>query len=130
MDVATGILSILLGGGILTFIQFLISRHDAKYGKNQEILNEIKTLSGRVKKIEESLEERDAVMARTNILRFQDEMYNGMKHAQESFEQIMDSIEEYERYCSTHPTFTNGRTKTASRFISSEYERLFREHKL
>lgn len=123
-------ISVLIGGGILTFIQFLISRHDRKHDKQEEILNEIKGLSGRVSQLEESLDEREAVQARTQILRFKDELYCGMEHSEEYFEQILDSIEIYNQFCSEHPKFANGRTKTAASYIRSEYDRLFKAHKL
>ena len=71
MDITT-LVSLLAGGGILTFVQFLISRYDKKHDKNEEVLSELRTLSGRVENIEKSLDERDAVLARTHILRFMD----------------------------------------------------------
>ena len=108
MTQITTIISVLIGGGILGFIQFLISRHDNKEDKEDSILSAIKDLSGRVERIENSLDERDAVLARTHILRFKDELYNGIHH----------------------PKFANGRTKAAAEYIRQEYDRLFKEHKL
>lgn len=129
MDMTT-LLSLLAGGGILTFVQFLISRHDQKVGKKDEVLSAINTLSDRVEKIEKSLDERDAVLARTHILRFRDELYNNINHSQEYFEQTLDDIETYNQFCTDHPKFANGRTKAASDYIRSEYDRLFKAHKL
>ena len=126
----TTLLSLLAGGGILTFVQFLISRHDQKVGKKDEVLSAINTLSDRVEKIEKSLDERDAVLARTHILRFRDELYNNINHSQEYFEQTLDDIETYNQFCTDHPKFANGRTKAASDYIRSEYDRLFKAHKL
>lgn len=124
------IFSILLGGGILTFVQFLINRHDSKNDKEDSILSAIKTLSGRVERIEQSLDERDAILARTHILRFKDELYNDIKHSQEYFEQTLDDIQTYDQFCSEHPKFANGRTKAAAKYIQDEYDRLFKAHKL
>jgi len=129
MDITT-LLSLLAGGGILTFVQFLISRHDQKVGKKDDFLSAIKTLSDRVEKIEKSLDERDAVLARTHILRFSDELYNGVKHSQEYFQQQLDDIQTYDLFCSEHPKFANGRTKAAAKYIQDEYDRLFKAHKL
>ena len=122
--------SLLAGGGILTFVQFLISRYDQKHDKNAEVLTEIKNLSNRVEQIEQSLDERDAVLARTHILRFRDELYNNIKHSKEYFEQTLDDIQTYDMFCSQHPKFANGRTRAAADYIRSEYDRLFKEHKL
>lgn len=126
----TTIISVLIGGGILGFVQFLITRKDSKQDKESAILSEIKTLSGRVERIENSLDERDAVLARTHILRFQDELYNNVKHSKEYFEQTLDDIQTYNQFCNDNPKFANGRTKAAAKFIQDEYDRLFKEHKL
>ena len=126
----TTIISVLIGGGILGFVQFLITRKDSKQDKESAILSEIKTLSGRVERIENSLDERDAVLARTHILRFQDELYNNVKHSKEYFEQTLDDIQTYNQFCNDSPKFANGRTKAAAKFIQDEYDRLFKEHKL
>ena len=122
--------SVLLGGGILTFVQFLISRHDQKHDKTVGIYERLEELSAKVDKVEASLDERDAVLARTHILRFCDECYNGMKHSQEYFLQQLDDIETYNQFCDAHPQFANGRTKAAAEYIRDEYDRLFKAHKL
>ena len=124
------ILGFVLGGGFLTFVQFLISRHDNKMNKEDSILDAIKTLSDRVERIENSLDERDAVLARTHILRFQDELYNDVKHSKEYFEHTLDDIQTYDRFCADNPKFANGRTKAAAKYIQDEYDRLFKAHKL
>lgn len=122
--------SLLAGGGILTFIQFLISRYDNKHDKTKGIIDQLNELSEKVDKVEASLDERDAVLARTHILRFRDELYNNIDHSQEYFEQTLDDIETYNQFCADHPKFANGRTKAASDYIRSEYDRLFKAHKL
>lgn len=124
------VLGFVLGGGFLTFVQFMISRHDNKMDKEDNILDAIKTLSDRVERIENSLDERDAVLARTHILRFQDELYNDVKHSKEYFEQTLDDIQTYDRFCADNPKFANGRTKAAAKYIQDEYDRLFKAHKL
>ena len=124
------VLGFVLGGGFLTFVQFMISRHDNKMDKEDSILDAIKALSDRVERIENSLDERDAVLARTHILRFKDELYNGIKHSAEYFEQTLDDIQTYDQFCKDHPKFANGRTKAAAKYIQDEYDRLFKAHKL
>ena len=122
--------SVLLGGGILTFVQFLISRHDKKHDQTVGILERIDALAVKIDKVEASLDERDAVLARTHILRFRDELYNDIRHSQEYFEQTLDDIQTYDLFCSEHPKFANGRTKAAAKYIQDEYDRLFKAHKL
>lgn len=126
------VLGFLLGGGFLTFIQFLINRHDKKKDKNDAVLSAISTLSDRVSRIEDTLDQREAVLARTHILRFKDEIYNNgpSAHSLEYYEQTLDDIETYNQFCIEHPKFANGRTKAAAEYIKSEYDRLTEEHKL
>lgn len=129
MDI-NAIIGFLVGGSFLTFVQYMITRHDRKKDQNNAVLSAISTLSERVEKIENSLDERDAVLARTHILRFSDELYNGVKHSQEYFQQQLDDIETYNQFCERTPRFANGRTKAAAKYIQDEYDRLFKAHKL
>lgn len=127
---AENLLFVLIGGGLLTFIQFLISRHDSKHDLTKDILKALSDTNTRLSALEKAVEEDKAVQSRTKILRFKDELYNNIDHSQEYFEQILDDCESYNRYCSEHPDFANGRTKTAAEYIKSEYLRLFQAHKL
>lgn len=123
------ILTFIGGGSFLAFLQFLITRHDNKKGKQAEILNAISKLSGEVERVKEDADRRDAVQARTNILRFHDELYNQIAHSKEYFEQTLDDIKVYNKFCAGHTDFANGRTEAASKYIQKEYDRLFEEHK-
>lgn len=137
MNVLTSIASILVGGGILAFIQFLITRYDKKHDRLKEVLDAVKGVKADVDAVRSDVDSvrteasrRDAILSRTHILRFRDELYNDIKHTSEYFEQTLDDIEVYEQYCETHPGFANGRTKAAAKYIREEYERLFKAHKL
>lgn len=126
------ILGFILGGGFLTFIQYLITRHDQKHDQSNAILERLNALDTKVGKIEASLDERDAILARTHILRFKDELYNNgaESHSLEYYEQTLDDIQTYDQFCNEHPKFANGRTKAAAKYIRDEYDRLTQEHKL
>lgn len=80
--------------------------------------------------IRDTIEEREAVLARTHILRFNDELLNEIHHTNEYFLQTLDDIKTYDNYCLKHPGFTNGRTLQATENIKRTYERLFDKHKL
>lgn len=127
---AENLLFVLIGGGLLTFIQFLINRHDSKNDRTKDILRAVADTNTRLSALETSFEQDKAVQARTKILRFKDELYNNIDHSQEYFEQVLDDIEAYDQYCNQHPDFANGRTKTAAKYINDEYLRLFKAHKL
>ena len=123
-DVITIILSILSSGTIFTLIQFLITRHDNKKNKTDQkldnITDNIADLRKDVKEVFNGLEEHKAKLARTHILRFADELRNGMKHSDEYFRQQIQDIDTYNNYCDLHPEFANGLTKMASRLIEEE----------
>lgn len=100
---------------------------------NKEVLNEISTLKSRVDALDERAQqsealqsERDAKTARTNILRFGDEIRIGTRHSKESFDEILSDITEYESYCTTHQDFKNNRTKSTEKIIIEVYEHCLR----
>lgn len=130
MNTWTTVIGFILGGSFLTFLQFLINRHDNKQDKNDAVLSAIKELDGRVERIEKSLDERDAVLARTHILRFSDDIYNGINHSKEYYDQTLDDLKTYTKYCESNPGFANGRTEKAGEYIQKEYDRLIEAHKL
>lgn len=119
-----------MGGALIGLIQFLIQRKDAKADKHDDVMNAINKLTEEVQDIRHDQRERDAVLARTHILRFNDELYNGIHHTREYFDQTIDDIKTYEKFCEENPEFSNGRTEQASVFIRDEYERLYKERKL
>jgi hypothetical protein len=124
------IISVLLGGGLLGFVQFLISRSDLRHDKMNDVLEAIRQLKTELKELRDDTERQGAVLARTHILRFSDELYNEVKHSKEYFDQTLDDIRTYEDYCKHNEDFANGRTEVAAKYIKAEYERLMKEHKL
>lgn len=124
------VISVLIGGGLLGFIQFLINRHDKKNDRLEEVLGAIQQIKKELKELKEDTGRQSAVLARTHILRFADELYNNVRHSKEYFDQTLDDIKTYEEYCKQNSDFANGRTEVAAKYIKSEYERLLKEHKL
>ena len=133
-------IGILLGGGILTFIQFLISRSDSKDEKDNEVLKKLDENNKEINKIQEDnkkefkkvwefLRESDAIDRRNRILDFNDELLENKNHSHDRFLNILDDIREYDEYCNTHPDFPNGRTIQASTNIKKVYDRLFDKRK-
>ena len=114
----------LIGGGVLGFIQYLISRHDKKKETQNETLSIVKKLAKRMDKLESKQEQRDALSCRNHILRFNDELMNNIDHSHEYFMEMMDDIEAYNKYCDGHPEFKNGRTVQAAKNIKYVYNKL------
>lgn len=69
-------------------------------------------------------EDDNARNRRTRILRFYDEMCEGRKHSENHFEDILDDIDEYEKYCDAHPTYRNNRGHIAMEYIKTTYDKL------
>ena len=73
-ETVLGVVAALLSATALwDFIKFLISRKDAKQASNNDLRKAIETLSDKV-------DRNQAILARTHILRFDDELLNDIKH--------------------------------------------------
>ena len=102
---------------IWDFIKFLISRKDGKESELGGIKKAIETLSDKV-------DRNQAILARTHILRFDDELINGVEHSKEYFSQQLQDIDTYEAYCAIHPDFKNNYAVIASEHIKKTYKEL------
>lgn len=69
-------------------------------------------------------EEHRAKQCRYRILRFYDELCEGRLHSESHFEDVLDDIDYYERYCDSHPEFKNSRGKTAMAYIRETYHKV------
>ena len=136
MDLFTTLIGVLLGGGVLAFVQFLIQRNDSKHDKMEEVNKSIRALSEDMKERFDILDskidtvnakgdERFAVSSRVRILRFEDELQEKRKHSKDSWDQAMSDIDYYENYCQAHPKFKNNQTVATVEHIKHGYsERL------
>lgn len=117
-DLFITFLTTLMGSAaFFSFVTFLITRRDKKKDRTDAIEKKIDLLTARE-------DERDARMSRSNILRFEDEIENGLKHSRESFRNIFEDMDRYEAYCSEHTNFRNSYTVEASAHIKHVYVRL------
>lgn len=73
--------------------------------------------------IKEDDDER-ARSQRYRILMFYDEMCENKSHSESHFEDILEDIDEYEKYCDLHPDFKNNRGKVAMEYITEVYKKL------
>lgn len=69
-------------------------------------------------------EEAKAKSQRYRILRFYDEVCEGRRHSESHFEDILDDIDEYEKYCDAHSDFKNSRGHLAMQYIRDTYSRV------
>lgn len=113
------VLAIIGSNAFFSFLQFVITRQDNKKGIEKQI-----------KRISQKIDENSAVLARTHILRFSDELKNGIEHSAEYFRQQLDDCDTYEKYCERNPDFKNSYTMVANKYIKETFERLTRESKI
>lgn len=93
------------------------------FSKMDELERQVNIIGDNQKKLEDQAEERDAINCRIRILGFADELRTHTKHSQESFEQVLEDIDVYEKYCDSHPEFKNNRTVRAKERIKTTYDR-------
>ena len=112
------IIAIIGSGALFTFIQFLITRYDTKKGIEKKLDD-----------LSERLDRDKAIEARNHILRFSDEIRNGIAHSEDYFKQMLIDCDIYEKYCFEHPNFSNGLTQMASEHIKETFREIYRGEK-
>lgn len=93
------------------------------------IESKIDKITEKVDSLERQANEDKAVQARTHILRFADELYYDDKHhSKEYFDDMLEDIDKYEKYCKKHPEFTNNKTVMSTKRIKEMYAQLMETH--
>ena len=121
------IIGLILGcNGIFSVILALLNR---KWSKKDSMKTGMDELNSKVDKLAATLDahikedrENDIRLARRDILRFNDEVRRGTSHTAESFDDILEAIDAYEHYCSTHPDFENNKAHLAIQNIKRVYQ--------
>lgn len=114
------VVAVLASSGLWGIIQYLISRRD----KTAEKLDKLTDL---VQEVSDRVDTTNATNARTRILRFDDELINGVHHSKEYFQQILEEIDTYEVYCGKHPDYKNSACTLAIEHIRHIYTKLLEE---
>lgn len=118
METTATIIGAIVGSnGLFALLTFLLQRHDSKKNGIQKMNEQLAALNSKV-------DENAAVLARTHILRFSDELQNGIVHSQEYFRQQMDDCDTYDKYCARNPGFQNSYTVLAEQHIKETYKHL------
>lgn len=114
------------GGGIVLILLTIIQLAPIKVNPWSKIARAI----GRAMNVEimDKLNESEATDARYRILRFDDEIRHHVKHTEEHFNQIMGDIDEYERYCRSHPNYKNSKAVLAIENTRRTYEKCRQEN--
>lgn len=102
---------------------------------NGEVMTELKSVRDDLDGVHKELdtmksteERRDADAARNRILRFDDELRLKIDHSEEFFNQILDDINFYKTYCSSHD-YPNAKAESAMQNIEEVYRVCKRDNK-
>lgn len=126
----------LLGAALATVIEVApIKVHPWKWlgrwiGRaiNGELMEKVDQLEQDIKQLDHDAGERNAKAARARVLRFGDELIHDVRHSKEHFDDILQDITEYEKYCDEHPEFENDRMQLTALKIKDTYKKCWEEH--
>ena len=88
----------------------------------------IESVSNKLDALEKKVDENQATNIRVRILHFEDAIQEGKHHSKDSWNQVMDDIERYERYTADHPKFKNNITVASITHIKKMYGELLEQH--
>lgn len=130
-------LAILGSTAVWQTVTWFVDRYDKRKTSKEDIFKEVekvneevKKIGGKVDSLALKVDENQAILSRTHILRFSDEIRNGVTHSNDYWRQQMQDCDTYERFCQEHPDFKNNYTDLANRYIKDTYEELLKEHKI
>lgn len=109
--------------------------HQQSIDIRASLAGDIKSLGDKLDAANRALEklhtennENKAMSYRYRILRFDDEIRHGTKHSKEHFDQIIEDVDAYEKYCDKHPDYENNKAVLAIENIKTTYKRCASEH--
>lgn len=129
----------LLTGGGFTLLGMVLKRRWETKDKKDVTASAIASLGDKIDKNQKLImdelakdradnEEYRIKMCRQRILQFNDEIYRGVRHTKESFDDVIaEGIDVYEDYCKTHPTFPNFKAEAAIENIKETYKKCLKE---
>ena len=117
-----------LGSSVLTvIINRVFNILDRKKDKQDQIISEINEMKSELYKHIEDDEKHRADMSRARILRFSDELRRGISHSEESFNNILEDIDNYISYCTQHESvYINSKANAAIRNIKTTHDKCIR----
>lgn len=106
-----------------------------KWKKDDQSAGKLDAISTEVQSVKSTLTahiatdaEADAKQARRRIIDFSDECRRGTRHSEEHFDNVLEDIDAYEKYCAAHPQFENRKAVQSIRFIVEIYDECKRKN--
>ena len=117
-----------LGSSVLTvIINRVFNILDRKKDKQDQIISDINEMKSELNRHIEDDEKHRADMSRARILRFSDELRRGISHSEESFNNILEDIDNYISYCTQHESvYINSKANAAIRNIKTTHDKCIR----
>ena len=117
-----------LGSSVLTvIINRVFNIFDRKKDKQDQIISDINEMKSELNRHIEDDERHRADMSRARILRFSDELRRGISHSEESFNNILEDIDNYISYCTQHESvYINSKANAAIRNIKTTHDKCIR----
>lgn len=72
--------------------------------------------------------ERNAIACRVRILQFGDECRRNRQHSKEMFDQVLEDIDVYEKFCADHEEFRNNKTVLTTERIKEAYQKCLKDN--
>ena len=113
-EIILGLVGALTGSGVCGVIIAVLQR---KWSQSDKLDLMSEALNKHIK----TDDERYIKQCRTRILRFNDELIRGVHHTKEHFDDILDDITEYTRYCEEHRDFKNEKAVEAIANVKRVY---------
>lgn len=120
--------TILASGGATALIQHFLAKKSKNAEEFEKLNDKVDNLEQSIMLLDAKIDINEAQTARTQILRFADELYNGVLHTKEHFNEVLDTCGRYNAYCAEHPEFKNMRTVNAQERINEVYKKCERDH--
>lgn len=92
---------------------------------NKDVNDKLDNLKKRIDEHIKTDEEETVKRTRTRLLRFNDEILHGVHHTQEHFDEILEDIDTYERYCNEHTNYPNSKAVMSIENIKKTYRYCF-----
>ena len=93
-----------------------------------KLTDQIETIIEKMEGLEKANGEGMAYTWRYRILRFNDEVRQGIRHTKEHFDQILEDIDSYESFCRENPKFPNNKAVLAIKNIKDVYDKCVEEN--
>ena len=101
--------------------------HEQSIKIRKDLSTSIDNLDKKMDKLQQSNDESMALTWRYRILRFNDEVKQEVNHTEEHFNQILEDITKYEKYCKENPDFENNKASLAIDNIKKVYKKCTEE---